>query len=106
ATAAYYAQENFRLDAGYRYLQGVGSIGTFGIEWHHQNTGLSLFGTGSFGESSYQTLLVGAKFYAGPQKSLIRRNREDDPTLPEVLNLFHLPPVCVSRTRDGCLTPK
>jgi hypothetical protein len=88
ATVAYYVQDNLRLDASYRLLQGVGSIGTVGVEWQHQDSGLALFGNASWGAGGYQTFLGGVKFYTGPQKSLIRRHREDDPGVGLPLDLF------------------
>jgi hypothetical protein len=90
ATAAYYVNDNLRFDAGYRYLQGPGSSLAVGMEWMPGPSGLSLFANGGFGfgvDNSY--LWGGVKFYTGPQKSLIRRHREDDPdvTLPKDLFL-------------------
>jgi hypothetical protein len=81
ATAAMYAQENFRLDLSARNLEGVGTTFGVGAEWQHDASGLALFGNGNWawGGSTYSTLIAGVRFYAGPPKSLIRRHREDDP---------------------------
>jgi hypothetical protein len=92
-TAAVYLHENFRLDASYRRLEGVGNIGTVGAEWQHNTSGLALFASGSWGlDGDYSTIIGGLKFYAGPHKTLIRRQREDDPEVVLPLDLFQNPP--------------
>jgi hypothetical protein len=98
-TAALYVRDNLRLDATYRLLQGVGNVGVLGVEWQHDTSGLALFANGSWGEGNHTTIIGGVKFYAGPQKSLIRRHREDDPEVVLPLDLFHKPaaaaPLCL-----------
>lgn len=41
--------------------------------------GLSLFATGAMGSDNYDYALGGIRYYFGPEKSLLRRHREDDP---------------------------
>ena len=84
AVLGYYPTDDLRLDGGVRYLEGPGAIGTVGVEWQpHKAGGFTLFGTGSFGANSYTQVLGGARFYfGGGAKSLIQRQREDDPENP------------------------
>lgn len=83
ATIAYYLTDDFRFDLSARYLQGVGGIGSAGIEWAPQGVHFSLFADAAVGANSYSHLLGGMKWYfGGEQKSLIRRHREDDPENP------------------------
>ncbi len=84
ATLAVYPTPDLRLDGGFRYLNGVGTIGTVGAEWQPSNhSGLTLFASGAFGQHNYAQALGGVRFYFGaPEKSLIKRHREDDPILP------------------------
>ena len=81
ALVAYYPTDNFRIDGGVRYLEGPGAIGMIDAEWQpHPGTGLTVYGTGSFGSNGYTQALGGVRFYFGDTgKSLIRRHREDDP---------------------------
>lgn len=102
---AAYLTDDLKVSGGYRFLQGIGSIGDASIEWQHDTSGIALFANGSWGQSGYQTIIGGIKFYAGPQKSLIRRNREDDPPIALPLDLFKLPPSPVICVGDGCLLP-
>ena len=82
AVVAYYPIDNLRLDAGVRYLEGSGTRGVVDAEWRpHDNSGLTLFASGAFGENSFSQLLGGARYYFGnANKSLIDRHRQDDPT--------------------------
>jgi hypothetical protein len=104
ATLSYYVQDNFRMDGSFRFLQGIGGIGTIGGEWQVSNNGLSLFANGSWGQSGYSTVLAGLTFHAGPPKSLIRREREDDPGVSLPLDLFQAcPSGTVDLYGDGCI---
>ncbi len=82
AVAAYYPIDNLRLDAGVRYVEGSGAMGVVDAEWRpHESSGLTLFASGAFGENSFSQILGGARYYFGdPNKSLIARHRQDDPT--------------------------
>ncbi len=86
AILAYYPMDNWRIDGGVNYLEGPGAIGTIGTEWQpHAGKGLSLFAKGSIGQDDYKQVLGGVRYYFGdPNKSLIDRQRQDDPdsTLP------------------------
>ncbi len=81
ALLAYYPTDNFRIDGGVRYLEGIGTIGMVDAEWRpHETKGLSLYASGSFGDNSYSQVVGGLRYYFGDSgKSLIRRHREDDP---------------------------
>jgi hypothetical protein len=81
ATIAYYPTDNWRIDGGVNYLEGPGAIGTIGTEWQpHAGSGLSLFAKGSIGQNDYKQVLGGVRYYFGdPNKSLIDRQRQDDP---------------------------
>ena len=80
AMVAYYPTDQFRLDAGVRYLQGPGAIGLVDAEWQPRiGSGLTLYGSGAFGNGHTQ-VLGGLRYYFGdPNKSLIDRHRQDDP---------------------------
>ena len=88
AMVAFYPSDNLRLDLGYNYLQGPGSSITGGIEWA-PNGNAGLFVSAAAAQSGNTTVIGGIKAYFGgsPTKSLIRREREDDPEnlLPEDL---------------------
>ena len=100
ANIALYLHDNLKLDGGYRFLNGIGNIGDLGIEWQHDTSGLALFARGSWGENGYSTVVGGLKFYAGPQKTLIRRNREDDPDSTLKLDLVQTPPSAITTCAD------
>ena len=89
ATAAYYATDNLRLEVSARELAGLGALGGAGFEWQPKDTSrFSVFATGAVGPSSYWQALGGVKMYfGGTAKSLILRQREDDPdnALPDDL---------------------
>jgi hypothetical protein len=54
-------------------------LGVGQIEYQTPILGLSLFAEVAMGEHDYEHALIGAQFYLGSRKSLIRRHREDDP---------------------------
>lgn len=84
ATGAYYVHDDFRLDATYRYTEGLGSVAAGGFEWQPSGWYLSLFGDGGsvLEDTDNWHANGGLKVYFGAgQKSLIRRHREDDPTI-------------------------
>ena len=73
-----YPTDNLRLDIGYRYLEGPGGSVTGGLEWAPAEN-VTLF-VAAATNASATTALGGVKVYFGaPSKSLIRREREDDP---------------------------
>jgi hypothetical protein len=78
---SYYPVDNMRLAIGYHY-ESEESLGVAQFEympgWGMPGT---LFATGYFGEEDHSRITGGLRFYFGPEpnKSLIRRHREDDP---------------------------
>jgi hypothetical protein len=88
AGVSLYATDNLRLDLGVHYLRGPGTVGTLGLEWQPSAMNVSFFANGGVGADSYSYALGGIKLHLGvPAKTLIRRDREDDPqvTLPDDL---------------------
>jgi len=76
---SYYATDNFKLSAGYSRFLDV-SAAAFGAEYQLDNMPASLFVAGQFGNKDHRRVLAGVRYYfGGAQKSLIRRDREDDP---------------------------
>lgn len=77
---SYYPMDNLRLTAGYRY-ENEESYGAAEVEYLSLwgRTPVSIFANGNFGNESQIT--GGLRIYMGadPNKSLILRNREDDP---------------------------
>jgi hypothetical protein len=89
ATVAYYPTDDLRLDLSLRYLQGIGGIGSAGVEWEPTQAKYSLFANAAVGGNGYWQVLGGARFYfANTQKSLIGRQREDDPENSLPLDLY------------------
>jgi hypothetical protein len=79
---AMYATDNLRLNVGFRRFLDI-NLFSAGGEWQPEWDGLpvSFFVEGQFGEQDYASVLGGIRFYfGGPDKSLIRRHREDDPS--------------------------
>ncbi len=92
-SAAYYLTDNLRVSIGHAYTDGRNML-TLGGEWGFpvsaQTMG-SLFVEGRAGEGDFHGIYGGLRFYFGNhEKSLIRRNREDDPPADQNLNLFTL----------------
>ncbi len=78
-TAAAYVTEDLRLAAGWRHSDDFDS-GVINGEWQLSAAPLSLTAEAEFGEDGYTAVTAGIKFYfGGPQKSLIDRQRQDDP---------------------------
>jgi hypothetical protein len=80
---AFYVQDNFRINAGYRRTISFDMF-QFGAEWMPGvNLGFgpaSLYAKAQVGDGNYESFWAGIRFYFGdPDKSLIRRHREDDP---------------------------
>lgn len=80
---AYYFQDNFKLFVGHRYLGGKDALalgGEYGIPMRN-GVMAALFAEGRVGEDNFRGVWGGIKFYFGQKdKTLILRNREDDPT--------------------------
>jgi hypothetical protein len=79
---AYYVTDDFKVYGGYRYLNET-SFGAAGAEYllRGHDVPLSLFARGDFGNDDYTSITGGLKVYLSgdPDKSLIDRNRRDDP---------------------------
>lgn len=101
ADVAYYVNDDFKVYAGYRYLNET-SFGSAGAEYlmRGSEVPVSLFARGDFGNSDYTSITGGLKVYfsGDPQKSLIDRHRRDDPDI-------HMPvfPTLATRTTGGGL---
>jgi hypothetical protein len=92
-SASYYLTDDLRLSIGHAYTAGRNAL-TLGGEWgfpvSHDTMG-ALFIEGRAGEGDFHGVYGGLRFYFGNhEKSLIRRNREDDPPSDQNLNLFTL----------------
>jgi len=80
AGVSYYATPDFKLDVGYSVQPLIADRVTFGAEaMVAEKSGFSLFGQGGVAGSDWSAL-VGIRFYSGPSKSLIDRQRRDDPS--------------------------
>ena len=80
---ALYATDDLRLSVGASTVAGFESANA-GLEWFMGDTGLpvSLTVDGQLGEDGYSSVMAGLSLYfGGEDKSLIRRHREDDPSL-------------------------
>jgi hypothetical protein len=79
---AMYATDNLRVNVGFRRYLDL-NLFSAGAEWQPEWDGLpvSFYVEGQMGEQDYATIFGGIRFYfGGPEKSLIRRHREDDPS--------------------------
>jgi hypothetical protein len=80
ADLTYYATDNFKITAGYRYVYEV-SLASLSAEYLLQGLGapVSLFATTHIGNDTYQRTIGGLKVYLGaaPSKALIDRHRKD-----------------------------
>ena len=82
ADAAYYVTDDFKVYAGYRYINET-SYGAAGAEYLIRGfeVPLSLFARGDFGDEFVQNVTGGLRVYLSDDldKSLIDRHRKDDP---------------------------
>ncbi|WP_157066540.1 hypothetical protein [Hyphomicrobium sulfonivorans] len=81
---AYYINDDFKIYGGYRYVAET-SLGAAGAEYLLRDHGVpvSLFARGDFGNSDFNSITGGVKIYLSDDrnKSLIDRNRRDDPEI-------------------------
>lgn len=93
ASVSYYLTDNLRLSLGHAYTAGR-NMATLGGEWGFRvspTTMGALFLEARAGEGDLHGVWGGLRFYFGNgDKTLIRRNREDDPPSDQSLNLFGL----------------
>lgn len=82
ADAAYYITDDFKIYAGYRYINER-SFGAAGTEYliRGLEVPVALFARGDFGDAFMQNVTGGVRVYLSddPNKSLIDRHRKDDP---------------------------
>jgi hypothetical protein len=82
ADAAYYFTDDFRVYAGYRYINER-SFGAAGTEYliRGLEVPVALFARGDFGDEFVQNVTGGVRVYLSddPYKTLIDRHRKDDP---------------------------
>ena len=82
ADAAYYITDDFKIYAGYRYINET-SFGAAGTEYLIRGfeVPVALFARGDFGDEWVQNVTGGLRIYLSddPGKSLIDRHRQDDP---------------------------
>jgi hypothetical protein len=82
ADAAYYITDDFKIYAGYRYINET-SFGAAGTEYliRGLEVPVALFARGDFGDEWVQNVTGGLRIYLSddPGKSLIDRHRQDDP---------------------------
>jgi len=92
-SASYYVTDNLRLSLGHAYTDAHSMV-TLGGEWGFRvgdRTMGALFVEGRAGSGDFHGVWGGLRFYFGNHdKTLIRRNREDDPPSDQNLNLFTL----------------
>ena len=87
---AYYFTDDLKAFVGHRYLGGRHAL-ALGAEWAFRVNGptmASLYVEGRVGEENYNGIWGGLRFYVGQKdKTLIQRNRQDDPIewTPETL---------------------
>jgi hypothetical protein len=87
----YYPTDNWNVFAGHRYVGGKNALalGTEYLAWSNGGMAVGLFAEGRIGEDKYKALWGGVKIHFGTkEKSLIRRDREDDPNTWEPDSLF------------------
>ncbi len=82
ADVGYYITDDFKIYAGYRYINET-SFGAAGTEYliRGLEVPVALFARGDFGDEFVQNVTGGVRIYLSddPDKSLIDRHRKDDP---------------------------
>ena len=85
----FYATDNFMI-RGIGGAEPGGWFGRGGVEFvpgFAALPGLSIFFDGGAGSNHHSFALFGLRYYFGPEKSLIRRHREDDPEIVPLTEL-------------------
>ena len=114
ADAGYYITDDFKIYAGYRYINER-SFGAAGTEYliRGLEVPVALFARGDFGDEFVQNITGGVRIYLSddPDKSLIDRHRKDDPkvyapTFPTLAARSTAVPQCVDeRSQQGVKVP-
>ena len=83
SSLAYYLNDNLKLSLGqrYSYSQMNYSVGAEYLFSSNKYYGVSLFGDAGLGQMNSKSVSAGLRVYVGPEKTLIRRHREDDPPI-------------------------
>lgn len=87
----YYPTDNWNMFAGHRFVGGKNALalGSEYLAWSNGGTAVGVYAEGRIGEDDYKSIWAGVKIHFGTKdKSLIRRDREDDPTPWEPDSLF------------------
>ena len=113
ADAGYYITDDFKIYAGYRYINER-SFGAAGTEYliRGLEVPVALFARGDFGDEFVQNITGGVRIYLSddPDKSLIDRHRKDDPkvyapTFPTLAARSTAVPQCSDRQRQKVPSP-
>jgi hypothetical protein len=89
-TASYYVTDNFKLSIGHRYIFDRNALALGGEHGFALGGGrmAALFTEGTLGEHGTYSALAGLRIYFGQHdKTLIERNRQDDPPSLQNVNL-------------------
>lgn len=81
---SYYPTDNWRVSIGHTYTfkRNAATLGTEYLVGSRGGTALALFAEAQIGTKDHRAVMAGATLYFGQKdKTLIRRHREDDPTL-------------------------
>ena len=83
SSLSYYLNDDFKLSLGqrYSYSQMNYSVGAEYLFSSNKYYGVSFFGDASLGQMNSKSINAGLRLYVGPEKTLIRRHREDDPPI-------------------------
>ena len=113
ADAGYYITDDFKIYAGYRYINER-SFGAAGTEYliRGLEVPVALFARGDFGDEFVQNITGGVRIYLSddPDKSLIDRHRKDDPkvyapTFPTLAARSTAVPQCAINSSNKVSSP-
>lgn len=74
----YYINDNFQINVGGAHFLTV-TAATAGFEYQTDYSNVSLFADAAVGSNDHKSIWVGVRYFFGPEKTLKRRHREDDP---------------------------
>ncbi|MCU0884698.1 MAG: hypothetical protein MUC44_07070 [Beijerinckiaceae bacterium] len=81
---SYYPTDNIKFSVGHRYVGGrhAAALGAEALLSNQGGVAVAAFVDGRLGERDYKAVMGGIRVYFGQkEKTLIRRHREDDPTI-------------------------